>query len=518
MKKLLCGIFLSLTFQSLAQAPAWSVTSASFDYSMQITCKLNKSCTDLSNTNNKIAAFVNGQCRGVVNSSTIAGANHLALLVVYSNVVAGEKVTFQIYDQSSNTVYNTLDTVTFSNGTQLGDPNAPRLMTDNYAPTNISISNQVVLETASIGSTIATISAVDDNLVNSFTFSLPVGVLDNARYSVSGSTLVLNTVLDYEADQDDSIEIRVVDSYGCSLNKRFKIFINDQNDPPTSLSMQGFQVRDMAPGGTLVGVLSTVDPDPLETFTYTFVSGLGDTNNVDCIIRNDSIFTNKTIVYDSAAILYIRVRTTDAGGLFLEDTFEIHVIDSFDPTDILIDTLQIKENNPPDFFISKLRTVDGDLNDVFTYRLAGGSGDEDNAQFYIRRDSLFLKSVTYFDVKNLYRFRVETKDALNHTFEKSFELNVLDDPGFTADLTSANYVSPNDDGKNDFWVIPNVEIYAKYSLTILDAFGFVVYKKESNYANEWNGKINGTPLPTGNYYYIFQHEKVIYKGNITLVN
>ncbi len=85
-------------------------------------------------------------------------------------------------------------------------------------------------------------------------------------------------------------------------------------------------------------------------------------------------------------------------------------------------------------------------------------------------------------------------------------------------LPLTTYLSPNDDGKNDFLIIDNVEKYNSFSLQILDQYGDVVYFKEKNYANDWDGRLNGKALPTGNYYYIFKNSKKIYKGNITIIN
>ena len=97
-------------------------------------------------------------------------------------------------------------------------------------------------------------------------------------------------------------------------------------------------------------------------------------------------------------------------------------------------------------------------------------------------------------------------------------LQVEDIAGNSIPLPSTNYISPNGDGKNDFWKVDNIEIYKDFELNIFDQFGQVIYNVPNNYKNEFDGMYKGTALPTGNYYYIFQKDQKQFKGNITIVN
>lgn len=187
------------------------------------------------------------------------------------------------------------------------------------------------------------------------------------------------------------------------------------------------------------------------------------------------------------------------------------------PTDILIDTLSIYEDNEPNFLVSHIQTVDSDLpNDGFTYELVAGLNDND--QFTINNDELIINSKTIYDIKNLYRIRVRTTDQYGLSFEKPFDIQIIDIVGNSIPLPAATYISTNGDGKNDFFVVENVVIYNELSLSIFDQFGKEVFHVNSGYNNEFDGKLNGEPLPSGAYYYVFKSDKVTYKGNITIVN
>ncbi len=64
-------------------------------------------------------------------------------------------------------------------------------------------------------------------------------------------------------------------------------------------------------------------------------------------------------------------------------------------------------------------------------------------------------------------------------------------------------LTPNDDGKNDFFVLKGIDSKQNSKLTILDRSGNVLYVEE-NYTNTWGGKDNnGKILPRDTYYYVF---------------
>jgi len=514
-------IFYSLFFIGIlhAQVPGtWAVNPSDYNYSMQVTCRLNQNCTDLNDDNNAIAAFVGGQCRGVAYTNVTAGGKKLALLVVYSNSIAGEKVIFKGYNNATNSVFQALDTITFNNGDQVGGLNSPYLMTDNYPPTDISLSSYSFLEGVSIGDTIATLSATDKDKGDTFTYTLPAGQLENSKYSISGDRLKANSTYSYVNDPIDTIRITVADNMNCPYSKDILLYLNDQNDPPTDILFPFDSLHDQDPAGTFVALLTSVDKDPMDTHIYTFSNCTPNINNAAFTIRGDSVFTAAKVLHDITPTFSICIRTTDAGGLYFEKSFQIPVIDSYDPTDITIDTLSMVEGNSSNFYISKIKTLDKDTVTSFTYELVSGTGDTDNDQFYITGNHLYITTQTNYDVKDKYNFFIRSTDAKGAYIEKAFTLTIKDNPNVSLPLMSGNYISPNDDGKNDYWKIQNVIIYKDFSLKVFDQFGQTVYEKESNYNNEFDGKLNGKSLPDGNYYFIFKNDKKVYKGNITIVN
>lgn len=76
-------------------------------------------------------------------------------------------------------------------------------------------------------------------------------------------------------------------------------------------------------------------------------------------------------------------------------------------------------------------------------------------------------------------------------------------------------ISPNNDHKNDKFVIKGLENIKDADLTILNRSGTVVYHS-SDYKNDWNGTDNGKELPIDTYYYILKVIGRTYRGYILL--
>lgn len=82
-----------------------------------------------------------------------------------------------------------------------------------------------------------------------------------------------------------------------------------------------------------------------------------------------------------------------------------------------------------------------------------------------------------------------------------------------------NFISPNGDGVNDYFVIDDVDSYKDYTLTIYNEFGLELFKVAREYKNDWNAMYDGKALPTGAYYYTFRNDKdgKEYKGILNIV-
>ena len=68
-------------------------------------------------------------------------------------------------------------------------------------------------------------------------------------------------------------------------------------------------------------------------------------------------------------------------------------------------------------------------------------------------------------------------------------------------LQIPNVFTPNGDGINETWQVKNLKDYADCKVEIFNRYGQIVYQSVG-YTNEWDGILNGKPLPAATYYYI----------------
>lgn len=81
-----------------------------------------------------------------------------------------------------------------------------------------------------------------------------------------------------------------------------------------------------------------------------------------------------------------------------------------------------------------------------------------------------------------------------------------------------NSFTPNGDGKNDYWHIPNLDALPGASVSVFNRYGQRVYYSAADAVN-WNGTYKGEPLPAGAYiYYVrFSNGHPAIKGTVILI-
>jgi hypothetical protein len=99
---------------------------------------------------------------------------------------------------------------------------------------------------------------------------------------------------------------------------------------PAAIALSNASVAENQPPGTTVGTLSTTDPVD-GPFTYSLVSGDGGTDNASFHIAGDQLQTAVSFDYEAKSSYSIRVRSTDAGGQFIEQVFTVSVTNVNEP-------------------------------------------------------------------------------------------------------------------------------------------------------------------------------------------
>ncbi len=100
------GIIVLGAFPAYSQAPAWSVNENDFEYTMSLVSFLSIDGDVLDSENDMVAAFVNGECRGVTHLvQAPVNGRFYGYLTVFSNT-SGEVIDFKVYKASTGEVRN----------------------------------------------------------------------------------------------------------------------------------------------------------------------------------------------------------------------------------------------------------------------------------------------------------------------------------------------------------------------------------------------------------------------------
>ena len=106
------------------------------------------------------------------------------------------------------------------------------IATLNYAPTNLTLSNNTIAENQAIGTGIGTFTSTDPDTGNTFTYSLVTGTgsTDNALFAITGNQLQSNGIFDYETKNSYSVRVKTTDQGGLSYEKQLTIGVNDLDE------------------------------------------------------------------------------------------------------------------------------------------------------------------------------------------------------------------------------------------------------------------------------------------------
>ncbi len=319
----------------------------------------------------------------------------------------------------------------------------PGLFALNQAPTDISLSATTINENSDVNSIIGSLTSTDSDAGNTFTYTLVNGSgdTDNASFNIFGSNLRLTASLDFETKNTYNVRIRTTDQSGAIFEKTFIISVNDINEAPTNISLSTTTINENSAVNSTIGSLISADSDAGNTFTYTLVSGSGDTDNASFSIAGSNLRLNTSLDFETKNIYSVRIRITDQGSLSFEKSLTINVSDVNEtPTDISLSATTINENVAANSIVGTLTSIDSDAGNTFTYTLVSGSGSTDNGSFSIVGGNLRLSGSPDYEIKNNYSVRIRTTDQGGLSYEKVFTIlinNVDESPILS--LPQANY-------------------------------------------------------------------------------
>ncbi|NES07334.1 MAG: hypothetical protein F6K22_33795, partial [Okeania sp. SIO2F4] len=204
-------------------------------------------------------------------------------------------------------------------------------LSQNASPTDITLTSNTVDENVAANTVVGTLTTTDSNNGDTFTYQLVSGTgdTDNAAFTIDGDRLKIKSFPDYETKSSYNIRVKTTDAAGASYEEQLTININDvnENSAPTALSISNNSIDENVAANTVVGTLSSIDPDAGDTFTYELVAGVGDTDNAAFTLDGDRLKINNSPDYETKSSYNIRVQTTDAAGETYQEELTININD-----------------------------------------------------------------------------------------------------------------------------------------------------------------------------------------------
>jgi hypothetical protein len=199
----------------------------------------------------------------------------------------------------------------------------------NEAPYGINISGTIP-ENSAIGTNVGTLSTLDYDAGDTFTYSFinSNSYPDNNSFNLSsGGQLTSKEVFDVETKSSYLLNVRTTDSGNLTHDGFVYVTVTSVNEPPTGIDLSSASISENVATGTTIGTFSTADPDAGDTFTYAFVDHSSYPDNGSFIIVGNVLKTKFVFDYETKNTYYIKVRSTDALGLYFDRVIAINIDD-----------------------------------------------------------------------------------------------------------------------------------------------------------------------------------------------
>ncbi|MEE4197947.1 MAG: C10 family peptidase [Bacteroidales bacterium] len=215
-----------------------------------------------------------------------------------------------------------------------------------------------------------------------------------------------------------------------SQNATAVLGIEPRDHSPTDISLSKTKILELLPVGSVASVISVQDPDDEDEHILTVEGANSVFDDPYCpfYIDGDSLKIDELIDYETYKKVYIKITAQDLEGNTFAKDFTIEITkENFAPTDITITKDQFDDTVSVHTFVGKLKTIDEDEIDTFTYVFDVHENPEigrENDKFILSNDSLFTNYdfTDYADEEcSLY---IQSSDKKGETVSKEIILSV----------------------------------------------------------------------------------------------
>ena len=226
---LMASAFMLVATGSAAQ-PDWQVSPSNYQYTMTVIGVAVYGCTEGIDGDDLVAAFINGEVRGVQSFGTDVLDRKYAYLIVFDNDFSGSEITFKLYDASRDTVVEVVSATGFEADGNIGGFSDPyEFRTGDLE--GLYLTDSLVPPDGLAGDTVAWAFGVyedGDTVLPEIDFAGgPLGA-DNGYFSISGNSLVLGEDVAVAAKDSFLVHLSGMAADGCTAEGAFVIRVGGQ--------------------------------------------------------------------------------------------------------------------------------------------------------------------------------------------------------------------------------------------------------------------------------------------------
>lgn len=355
-----------------------------------------------------------------------------------------------------------------------------------------------VIQYSAAGTVVGTVTATDaSGTVQNWAIATD-GSGGALQISAAGAITVKNaSLLNALAGTDVNLGVTVSDGLNTSIVVPVTVRVIFVNQPPTLDAISNVAIcKDVQTHTIQLTGASAIEPGQTYTITATSASNIFD-----------------VLTVGAGDVLSYRLKADAPAG---PATVALTIRDNGGTTGGAVDSLRrtfsITVNVPPVITITSDKGASISKGDIVKLTATGGS-----SYVWTNADGIISGQRTpVLEVRPMVNtsYEVTGASATGCTATASFALSVEAD--FKVD--AVNILTPNGDGRNDRWVVRNLDSYPDNEVKIYDRAGRLIYNRR-NYSNDWDGTLNGSPLAEGTYYYILTIENGARtaKGYITII-
>ena len=205
----------------------------------------------------------------------------------------------------------------------------------NEAPTDLSLISSTIAENNSANATVGTFTATDADTGNTFNYSLVSGAgsADNNNFTITGNTLTLYSVADYESKSSYAIRVRVTDQGSLIFEKQVIVSVTNVNEAPTI--------------SVLADKLTTEDSSALtQDFTIQDPESPASNLIVSATSSNTTLFPDGSLILSGTGENR-RISFESAPNLSGDATITITVTDGTQTTSRSFQVIVLEDEDPP---------------------------------------------------------------------------------------------------------------------------------------------------------------------------